>query len=108
MYADAEAVAATFRAIGTELAEPSSIAFDYATRELVAGDGPLAVRIEALALEATVEEVTFGVPSADEGAADFLDGYGLAATRYEPLGDDAAPFGGLVVATNDATGSEAE
>ncbi|WP_049900301.1 hypothetical protein [Halococcus agarilyticus] len=71
------------------------------------GNGPLAVRIGARALESTGEEVAFGVPSADERAAEFLGEYGLTTTRYEPLGDDSAgsePFGGLVIATNATNG----
>ena len=100
-YLDAEAAAATLRAVG-DLAPGSEVAFDYFTGDVPAGGGPKQLARARRWLDWLGEPWTFGLP-ADEppeaAARAFVEAQGLRLVRHEPFGPPGEVFGGVVLAS---------
>jgi methyltransferase (TIGR00027 family) len=105
-YLEEDAVHAALEVIGSRLASGSVVAFDYASREMVEGEGSPGFRLGVRSLQAVGEPLRFGIstrPPARKQVADLLAAHGLELERYEPWGEESSkrmPYGGMVAAVS--------
>lgn len=103
-YLQAQVVHTTLDAVGSKCARGSLIAFDFPSREIVDGAGPLIVQGILRFLRLLGEPWLYGISTeapARERVVNILAKHGLGLKRYEPMGDADCrkwPFGGLVLA----------